>query len=551
MRKNRTDPRRDYLILIAAGMLFFLPFLGGIQLFDWDEINFAECSREMILSGDYLRVQIDFEPFWEKPPLFFWLQAATMKVFGIGEYAARFPNAICGILTLCFLYYAGSKWHSRTFGWLWALAYFGSTLPHLYFKSGIIDPWFNLFTFGALFFFIEDIEEKKGDSWDARGLAAGLLLGLAVLTKGPAAPLMALLTLLAFRIRHARNFRLPWRQLGLISLGAALPAFVWFGLETLKNGPWFVEEFIRYQYRLFSTPDAGHQGFPGFHPVVLLLGCFPASIFAIPSFSRKLKLDGLPEGIKSWMILLFWVVVILFSIVQSKIIHYSSLAYFPLTFLAAHYLTSRLESQKAVHKGVRYGLIAVSSLYILANIALPVLGANPDWIHLKDEFANAQLQAGVNWHPLEGAIALVPAAGLFLFFYFHKKNQLRKAVHLIFLAQVLYITLALFFFAGKIQQHSQGATIAFYQDRAGEDCYILPLYKTYGHLFYAEKTPAQKLPEDVKRNWLFTGDIDKDVYFIRRVHQALWMEEQPPDIQEIQRENGFVFYKRTKVESRK
>ena len=45
-----------YLIIALAGALLFLPFLGSVHLFDWDEINFAESSREMIMSGDYFPV---------------------------------------------------------------------------------------------------------------------------------------------------------------------------------------------------------------------------------------------------------------------------------------------------------------------------------------------------------------------------------------------------------------------------------------------------------------------------------------------------------------
>jgi 4-amino-4-deoxy-L-arabinose transferase-like glycosyltransferase len=56
---------------------------------------------------------------------------------------------------------------------------------------------------------------------------------------------------------------------------------LWYGIEIMQNGTWFVEEFIRYQIRLFQTKDAGHGGFPGYHVVVLLLGCFPASVFAL------------------------------------------------------------------------------------------------------------------------------------------------------------------------------------------------------------------------------------------------------------------------------
>src|ERR1700733_4230697 len=98
-----------YIIVAFIGSLLFLPFLGHVHLFDWDEINFAECAREMIVSKDYLRAQIDFMPFWEKPPLFIWLQVGSMKLFGVGEYAARFPNALVGVITLAAMFYVGKR----------------------------------------------------------------------------------------------------------------------------------------------------------------------------------------------------------------------------------------------------------------------------------------------------------------------------------------------------------------------------------------------------------------------------------------------------------
>src|SRR5579863_2982651 len=92
------------LLLVIAGAVMFLPFLGRAHLFDWDEINFAECAREMIMTKKYFLVTINYLPFWEKPPLFIWMQALSMNLFGVGDYAARLPNAICGIVTLLLLY---------------------------------------------------------------------------------------------------------------------------------------------------------------------------------------------------------------------------------------------------------------------------------------------------------------------------------------------------------------------------------------------------------------------------------------------------------------
>ncbi len=60
-----------FRFLIILSVLAFVPTLGLVHLFDWDEINFAESAREMMATGDYFRFQVNSTPFWEKPPLFF------------------------------------------------------------------------------------------------------------------------------------------------------------------------------------------------------------------------------------------------------------------------------------------------------------------------------------------------------------------------------------------------------------------------------------------------------------------------------------------------
>ena len=102
------NSKKSALLLLLLSVVFFIG-LGNVHLFDWDEINFAESAREMIASGDYLRVQINFEPFWEKPPFFLWLQVGSMKLFGVNEFAARFPNAVFGFVYLISLYFIGKK----------------------------------------------------------------------------------------------------------------------------------------------------------------------------------------------------------------------------------------------------------------------------------------------------------------------------------------------------------------------------------------------------------------------------------------------------------
>jgi len=286
--KKPSTLRKDYFIIIALGCILFLPFLGGAHLFDWDEINFAECAREMLVTGNYLQVQIDFEPFWEKPPLFIWMQAGAMHLFGVNEFAARFPNAICGILTLVFLFFIGKKLHSRIFGWLWVMVYAGSILPHLYFRSGIIDPWFNLFIFSSLCFFILNYskQENYGTVKDKKGnlitpnegltsnqvvnsktknpnpkkknesltesqtliiVFAGALLGLAVLTKGPVAILIAGLTFFVYWALKRFYFFFSIPQILIYIASALIVTSLWFGAEIISNGTWFIKTFIEYQ----------------------------------------------------------------------------------------------------------------------------------------------------------------------------------------------------------------------------------------------------------------------------------------------------------------
>ncbi len=189
-----------YLIIFLVAALLFLPFLGQVHLFDWDEINFAESAREMLLTGNWTRVMVDFQPFWEKPPFFIWLQALSMKLFGVEAFSARLPNAICGIFTLIILFRIGYKLFDKFFGLLWVLAYAGSFLPHFYFKSGIIDPIFNLFIFLGLYWLIKmtSPEERTLKQTRYYSILAGIFVGLAVLTKGPVGLLMPILTGLGY-----------------------------------------------------------------------------------------------------------------------------------------------------------------------------------------------------------------------------------------------------------------------------------------------------------------------------------------------------------------
>lgn len=545
---------RYSLILVFLAILFYIPFLGGVHLFDWDEINFAEASREMLLLDEYMRIYINYEPFWEKPPLFLWFQAFAMKLFGVGEFAARLPNAICGVLTLVFVYHIGKRLYGEKFGFIWGLVYFGSILPFLYFKSGIIDPFFNLFIFAGIYYFILAYWKKEQlkstllsqNEW-LYFLIGGLFIGLAILTKGPVAYLILGLTLFVYWVMQRFRLFVSIPQFIFFTLSALSVTLIWFGVETWHNGPWLVEEFITYQVRLFSTPDAGHKGFFGYHFVVLLVGCFPASIFAIRAFW------GLPRppyqyqrDFTVWMVILFWVVLLLFSIVQSKIVHYSSLCYFPLTFLASLTIHHIIADRIGFNKWMKIGVGFLGIILVIVTFLVPFVGQHPKWIQpllAKDPFATANLEAAITWTGIEVIPSIFYAIVLILFFISTRYQPTLRSFKVLFIGTATFIFLSLGFFINNIEGYSQRAAIEFYESKQQEDCYIFSHgFKTYAHLFYAQKRPITN-PKSLDKDWLLNGEVDKPVYVVCKIHKAHELEALP-QLQRVHSKNGFVFFKR-------
>lgn len=542
-----------YLLLIFLGAIFYIPFLGGVHLFDWDEVNFAEISREMIATNDYLRVQVNYQPFWEKPPLFFWIQVLSMKLFGINEFAARFPNAIVGIITLLVLFRMGSLLFDKRFGFIWAMAYFGSILPFLYFKSGIIDPIFNLFIFLGIFYFLKF--KWKNENGHQLTLIqpknlylfiSGLFIGLAILTKGPVAYLIVFLVFIVYWVLNRFKLYISIPKFILFSVIAFIVMFSWFGLETIKNGPEFMIDFITYQIRLFSTEDAGHGGFPGFHVVVLLFGCFPASIFAIRGFYKMKLNEGYQQDFRKWMIILFWVVLVLFSIVQSKIIHYSSLAYFPLTFLAALTIQNLIDKKIKLDKWKRFGIISIGLIFAFIVIFVPFIGRNIEI--LKPFFKNdpdvlATLEANVNWTGWETIPGLLMIITIMIFLILIKRDKIVYAFRMLFLGNAIVLMLVLVFFFGRIELYTQNAHVEFCKSLAGKEGYVETSgFKSYVHLFYSKRLPPEN-PKYNNMDWLINGNVDADVYIVSKTNKKeYWQGIQT--VEQIGEKNGFLFFKR-------
>ncbi|MEO6219183.1 MAG: glycosyltransferase family 39 protein [Ginsengibacter sp.] len=530
-------------IIILSGIIFFIPFLGKVHLFDWDEINFAESAREMIVTGDYHRVQINFQPFWEKPPLFFWLQAACMHLFGINEFSARLPNALIGIVTLVTLFLIGKKHKSPQFGFIGAISYLGTFLPHLYFKSAIIDPVFNYFIFMGIYFMYLDISESFSKNKFFYPSLAGLFIGLATLTKGPVGLLVFLIAFFVYFIfTRFKNFP-GIKKILFFILCFTVICFLWFGTEVINNGFRFLTEFFSYQVDLFLKPVASHGEPFYYHFVVVFIGCFPISIMALPVLFGKhiyWKNDFL-----LLMKILFWSVLILFSITTTKIVHYSSLTYMPLSFLASVYLDKLVLNHERMKKYVLVLIALMGFVFSFLLAAIPFVAIHQNLLlpYLKDPFAAASLQVKVNWSGYESFIgAAYLIAVLFAVIMLSRKKYL-KGILFLFYSTAVCLFIYLLAVVPKIERYSQGPAIDFYKSISGKDVYVWPVgFKSYAHYFYAKK-PAFPVYGEADEKFLLEGDIRKPAFFVVKNTKENF-ESICHGCTLIKQEGGFKFYRR-------
>jgi len=568
---NQPSLKQTWTLLILSAVLF-IPFAGDCPLFDWDEVNFAECAREMVVSGNYAYAQINFKPFWEKPPFFMWLQALAMHLFGINEFAARFPNAVCGMLSLLFMYHAGSKSHNRRFGYMWALIYTATMLPHFYFRSGIIDPWFNLFIFFAIWQAYQLLNTTlKGNWW--RALCGGIALGLAVLTKGPAALLIVGTTLVVY-ILIQREFKVLFQpSIWFFTLSALVSALSWFIVQWMSGKEQIIKTFVDYQIRLFETGDAGHGGPFFYHILVILVGCFPASLIFITNLRRNPQHSPAQNNLQRLMKILFLVVLVIFSVVKTKIVHYSSLTYFPLTFIVTDGIinTSALPPFSKwlrplywlIGGIITLALVLATSIYVFKDRLLA-------YGFIKDEFAIGNLQAEANWSGFERIIPVLFLSGVILFYratFSAKKNSRLLMPALTVLVIFIWSTVVLLL--PRIEEYTQQAAIEFYKEKGRENCYIETQgFKSYAFLFYSNRLPGdydnpeqikyieRQLDEMVKEGhsritsyglcnlfWMEHGTTDRVAYVVTKSSEKKEMEKFPWMIK-LYEKNGYVFYKR-------
>ena len=426
---KRHTPAWIAACLIAGSVFLFFFRLGEAGLFDVDEAVFAEATREMVESRDFVTPMFNGAERFDKPIFFYWLMAGAYHIFGVNESAARSVSAVFATVLVIFVFsmvrrIADLRWATLA-GLLTLTSFEVIGLAH----AAITDMVLMTFITGALLCFYLGIRERDG-RWHAGFYAC---TALAVLTKGPVG--IVLPGAIVFFFLMARRRLLPglkemWPIRGaLLFLLIAAP---WYAVILSRHGMDYVQGFfLKHNLERFMQANSGHRGFAGYYLLVIFIGFFPWSLF-LPralwqSWRERKETENSPAADFNFF-LTIWIGVffIFFSISRTKLPNYVA-SLFPATaILVSGWIARRLDRLDGLSRTERVVYIVSGS--ILATFFF----ASPFWVPLM-----ARLGRAPDYLPAHLNIGLGPnavAASLLLGIVFGAAGWRRPRIAVSFLA---------------------------------------------------------------------------------------------------------------------
>jgi 4-amino-4-deoxy-L-arabinose transferase-like glycosyltransferase len=373
MRGHRTA-----LCTIAAAVLYFAG-LGRPALWEPDEGRYAEVAREMALNDDYVTPSNDWVRYFEKPPLVYWLTAASLKVLGTNEFAVRCQAAVFSAGEVGITEALGEVLFGATAGLLAALALALSPLFFAFARFATPDPLLAFFFTAALAAFYAAAAAPSfatgiGRRWM---LIASAMLALGTLSKGPVALLLPGAIALAWLISEGRicdSLRIPWLSCAIVYLAIASP---WFIIAACRN-PDFLTFYIIHEHLHRYLANTEHGWGPWFFIPVVIAGMWPWFCFVPLGIVGLLHVnpDANTTSRRSatrFLLIWFAIVFVFFSIPRSKLGEYVLPAFPPLAIIAGYGLIcfSRFPSHRASR--LLTGLFIFNSTILIGAAAVAIV----------------------------------------------------------------------------------------------------------------------------------------------------------------------------------
>ncbi len=370
---------RKGLLLFLAVLALSVPQAALLPLLDRDEPRFAEASREMLQSGNFIVPTFNHAPRYAKPPLIYWCQAASYLIFGENAFAARLPSLLATAATACLLYAWGVRLGTEQTGIAAALSYafcFQAIQQGRVATADALLIFFMTLTAFTGWLILRPKVPGGGSSVCHVVLALGLAGGF--LAKGPEAwlPFLPLLWCARQAPRGVLAKLLASFIAGLaLVLLWAIPAYI----ET--NGDYWRVGLSEGVGQRAVTGLQGHGtssiagyllGVLFYYPLCFLLGALP--VWPLVVIHRKKIFTGWqPDLADTYLLLNAALIFLIFSVMVTKLPHYT-LPAFP--FLAL--LFARRWKSAGLSPGTltELGWICGAGFALLAIISIPIALAN-------------------------------------------------------------------------------------------------------------------------------------------------------------------------------
>ncbi len=406
MSRTRRRHAIQILLILAAATVLYLIGNGRVPLWDRDEPRYAQTSRQMLRSGDWVVPRLLDEVRTAKPVFIYWCQAAAMRAFGENEFAARLPSAVAMLLTLLFL--AIIIWRTigpRRAGWT-TIVLASSALVIAEAKLCITDAVLLLWvmiaqvclattygcrTRGPAHCKLASGHDRGLIGSTDRGVAAPLVMwtaiALAGLTKGPVVLGILVMTMIALAVfdvgrdwRSARGWldAIRWWRLTRPLAGIVIIALIcgpWLYLIERRT-PGFLRTSIGHDViTRMRTGLEGHTGPPGYYLASIWLTFFPWSLLLpatiVLAWRRRanpIHRFCLAAVVGPW---------VMFELVQTKLVHYLLPVFPPLALLTADMLVRT--ARRATNDLNSRGFLAVVRVWC---VVVALVGLLP-WLSLR------------------------------------------------------------------------------------------------------------------------------------------------------------------------
>lgn len=382
--------------LLAAALALPLLIIGS-PLIEVDDARYAEVPRAMAASGDWVQPSLNGMAYVEKPPLWYWLGAASIRVLGPSEAAARLPMLLLALLGAGGVYWLGAWLYSPSIGRAAALATSTAGLWLFLVHNLTLDLPVSVFLLWTTALILRVLEKPADAAWAAP--AAWLAAALAFLSKGlisflfPVLWTAVLIGLFPRWRRPALKLLSPWG----ILLAAAVAA-PWFLALQARRPDFFHTFFIEQHFQRYLTPRYSRGAPWWFFLVVLPAGLLP---WTAPFLSGLFKCFRYPLSDARATALALWVIGIVAFFTTSS----SKLATYVLPVLPHAALLAALSLEDGPPKWAWRACRALGALLLLAagtaallylrlpHLALPPLGADADLLRRLVALGGATLAA--------------------------------------------------------------------------------------------------------------------------------------------------------------